>query len=107
MPSTRPSPRTSLPCLPAVCRWAGGWSPCSCSTPGWRWRDSRACVDANPYALLLMPFTNVLGNFFVIVLAGVGGWLALRDLASVGLIATCIAYAQGFVQPLRPLANME
>ena len=66
----------------------------------------RAGVYANTYALLLMPFTNVLGNFFVIVLAGVGGWLALRDLASVGLIATFIAYAQGFVQPLRQLANM-
>ncbi|HJX41230.1 MAG TPA: ABC transporter ATP-binding protein [Anaerolineales bacterium] len=66
----------------------------------------QAGVYANTYALLLMPFTNVLGNFFVIVLAGVGGWLALRDLASVGLIATFIAYAQGFVQPLRQLANM-
>ena len=37
-----------------------------------------AGVYANSYALLLMPLTNVLGNFFVIVLAGLGGWLALR-----------------------------
>ncbi len=66
----------------------------------------RAGVYANSYALLLMPLTNVLGNFFVIVLAGLGGWLALQGLASVGIIATFINYGQNFVQPLRQLANM-
>jgi ATP-binding cassette subfamily B protein len=66
----------------------------------------RAGVYANSYALLLMPLTNVLGNFFVIVLAGLGGWLALQGLVSVGTIATFITYGQGFIQPLRQLANM-
>jgi ATP-binding cassette subfamily B multidrug efflux pump len=66
----------------------------------------RAGVYANSYALLLMPITNVLGNFFVIVLAGFGGWLALQGLVSVGIIATFISYGQRFVQPLRQLANM-
>ncbi len=66
----------------------------------------RAGVSANSYALLLMPLTNVLGNFFVIVLAGLGGWLALRGLVSVGVIATFIMYGQGFINPLRQLANM-
>ena len=66
----------------------------------------RAGVSANSYALLLMPLTNVLGNFFVIVIAGLGGWLALRSLVSVGVIATFISYGQGFINPLRQLANM-
>ena len=66
----------------------------------------RAGVYANSYALLLMPITNVLGNFFVIVLAGFGGWLALQGLVSVGIIATFISYGQRFIQPLRQLANM-
>jgi ATP-binding cassette subfamily B protein len=66
----------------------------------------RAGVYANSYALLLMPLTNVLGNFFVIVLAALGGWLALRGLVSVGIIATFIIYGQNFIQPLRQLANM-
>jgi ATP-binding cassette subfamily B multidrug efflux pump len=66
----------------------------------------RAGVSANSYALLLMPLTNVLGNFFVIVLAGLGGWLALQGLVTVGVIATFISYGQNFVQPLRQLANM-
>ncbi len=66
----------------------------------------RAGVEANTYALLLMPLTSVLGNLFVIVLAGAGGWLALRGLVSVGLIATFINYGQNFVQPLRQLSNL-
>jgi ATP-binding cassette, subfamily B, multidrug efflux pump len=66
----------------------------------------KAGVYANSYALLLMPLTNVLGNFFVIVLAGLGGYLALQGLVSVGIIATFISYAQNFISPLRQLANI-
>ncbi|RPJ24905.1 MAG: ABC transporter ATP-binding protein [Chloroflexi bacterium] len=65
-----------------------------------------AGVYANTYALMLMPLTNVLGNFFVIVLVGLGGYLALNSLVTVGMIATFIAYALNFIQPLRQLANM-
>jgi ATP-binding cassette subfamily B protein len=66
----------------------------------------KAGVYANTYALMLMPLTNVLGNFFVIVLVGLGGYLALHDLVTIGLIATFIGYAQNFISPLRQLANM-
>jgi ATP-binding cassette subfamily B protein len=66
----------------------------------------QAAIYANSYAMLLMPLTNVLGNFFVIVLAGLGGWLALQGLVTVGMIATFINYGQNFIQPLRQLANV-
>jgi ATP-binding cassette subfamily B multidrug efflux pump len=66
----------------------------------------RASLYANTYAFLLMPITNVLGNLFVIVLAGVGGWLALKDLVTVGTIATFLNYGRNFIGPLRQLANM-
>ena len=65
-----------------------------------------AGVNANTYALMLMPLTWVLGNFFVIVLVGLGGYLALQGLVTIGMIATFISYAQNFIQPLRQLANM-
>jgi ATP-binding cassette, subfamily B, multidrug efflux pump len=65
-----------------------------------------AGVYANTYSLLIMPLTNVLGNFFVIVLAGLGGWLALQGLVTVGMIATFINYGQNYTQPLRQLANL-
>jgi ATP-binding cassette subfamily B multidrug efflux pump len=64
----------------------------------------KAGVYAQAYALLIMPLTNVLGNFFIVVLAGVGSWLALKDLVTVGIIATFITYGQRFVQPLRQLS---
>ncbi len=63
-------------------------------------------VYANTYALLLMPLTTVLGNFFVIVLVGLGGWLALEGLVTVGIIATFINYGQNFVQPLRQISSL-
>ncbi len=66
----------------------------------------RAGVAANTYALLLMPLTAVLGNLFVIVLAGLGGFLALAGLVSVGVIATFINYGQNFINPLRQLSNL-
>ncbi len=69
-------------------------------------RVFRAGIYANNYSMLLMPLTGVLGNFFVIVLAGLGGWLALRGLVSIGIIATFITYGQNFIQPLRLLANI-
>jgi ATP-binding cassette subfamily B multidrug efflux pump len=65
-----------------------------------------AGLYANSYALLLMPLTNVLGNFFVIVLAGLGAWLTIQGLATVGIIAAFISYGRRFIQPLRQLANM-
>ncbi len=66
----------------------------------------RAGVYANTYAMMLMPLTNQLGNLFVIVLAGLGGWLALEGLVSIGIIVTFTSYAHGFIQPLRQIANI-
>lgn len=66
----------------------------------------QAGVYANSYALLLMPLTNVLGNLFVIVLASLGGWLALKGLVTIGTIATFINYGQNFISPLRQISNL-
>lgn len=66
----------------------------------------RAGVYANSFALLLMPLTNQLGNLFVIAIAGLGGWLALRGLATVGTIIAFISYARAFISPLRQISNI-
>lgn len=65
-----------------------------------------AAISANVYAMMLMPLSNVLGNFFVIVLASLGGYLALKGLVSVGIIATFVYYGKNFIQPLQQIANM-
>jgi ATP-binding cassette, subfamily B, multidrug efflux pump len=66
----------------------------------------KAGVYANSFAMLLMPLTQILGSFFVVVIAGLGGALALAGLVSVGTIASFINYGQNFTQPLRQLANL-
>jgi len=66
----------------------------------------QAGLMANVYALLMMPITGIFGTFLVISLVGVGAFLALQGLATVGVIATFISYGQRFVQPLRQLASM-
>lgn len=66
----------------------------------------KAGVYANTYAFLLMPITAQIGNLFVILLAGLGGYLAIRGLTTVGMIATFIAYGRQFIHPVRELANL-
>jgi len=66
----------------------------------------KAAVFANVYAMMLMPLSNVLGNFFVIVLASLGGYLALQGLVSVGIIATFVNYGRNFITPLQQIANV-
>ncbi len=65
-----------------------------------------AGVYANTYAFLLMPLTSQLGNLFIIVLAGLGGYLAIQGLVTVGLIATFIGYSRQFLRPVRQLSEM-
>jgi len=65
-----------------------------------------AGVYAHTYAFLLMPLTNQLGNLFIIVLAGLGGFLAIKGLVTVGLIAAFIGYSRQFLQPVRQLSEM-
>jgi ATP-binding cassette subfamily B multidrug efflux pump len=66
----------------------------------------KAAVSANVYAMMLMPLSNVLGNFFVILLASLGGYLALQGLVSVGMIATFLNYGKNFIGPVQQLANL-
>ena len=63
-------------------------------------------ITAQTYVMLLPPLMGVLANLMIAVVAGLGGWLALSGLVSVGVIATFIGYARQFVQPLRQLADL-
>ncbi len=65
-----------------------------------------AGVRASTWALVVMPLTTVLGNVLVVVLAMLGGWLALDGKTTVGVVAAFITYAVGLVQPLRQMSNI-
>ncbi|MGB2983524.1 MAG: ABC transporter ATP-binding protein, partial [Candidatus Bipolaricaulia bacterium] len=46
----------------------------------------RLGIHAMTYALLIMPMMGILSNMNVAVVVGIGGWLAIRDIVTIGLI---------------------
>jgi ATP-binding cassette, subfamily B, multidrug efflux pump len=65
-----------------------------------------ASTRAQIFAGLLGPLTNFVNNLGFAIVAGAGGWMVLRGLASVGTIASFIHYAREFTWPLNQLANL-
>jgi len=63
-------------------------------------------VHAQMMMTLLRPMLMVFSNLAIVVIAGLGGWLALRGMVSVGIIATFVLYAQRFFEPLLTLADL-
>jgi len=56
--------------------------------------------------MLIPPLMGILSNANIAVLAGLGGWMTLRGLASVGTIATFYNYSRNFARPLRQLGDL-
>jgi ATP-binding cassette subfamily B protein len=65
-----------------------------------------AATMAQTYALVLAPLTNMLNNIGFAIVVGVGGWMAIQGLATVGTIAAFVNYARQFGRPLNQLANL-
>lgn len=62
--------------------------------------------QAQIWAGFLMPLMNVINNLGFVAVAGVGGFLAVRNLTSVGVIASFLSYSRQFVRPLNDIANI-
>ena len=63
-------------------------------------------IRANTYAMLVPPLMGILSNANIAILAGLGGWMTLQGLATVGTIATFYNYSRRFAAPLRQLGNL-
>jgi ATP-binding cassette subfamily B multidrug efflux pump len=63
-------------------------------------------IHAMTYALFIMPMMGILSNMNVAVVAGIGGWLTIRGVVTIGLIATFIMYSRRFAEPLRQLGGL-
>jgi ATP-binding cassette subfamily B multidrug efflux pump len=66
----------------------------------------RVGTHAMTYALLVMPMMGILSNVNIAVVAGLGGWMTLQGLATVGTIASFIGYSGRFAEPLRMLGDL-
>jgi len=58
------------------------------------------------YALFVMPMMGIVSHMNIAVVAGVGGWLTIRGVVTIGLIATFITYSRRFAEPLRQLGGL-
>jgi ATP-binding cassette subfamily B multidrug efflux pump len=63
-------------------------------------------IQAMTLALMVMPLMGILSNLNVAILCGLGGWLAIRGMVSIGTIAAFISYSRRFAEPLRQLGNL-
>jgi len=66
----------------------------------------RVGIQAQTYAMLIPPLMGILSNANIAVLAGLGGWMALQGLATVGTIAAFYNYSRKFAAPLRQLGDL-
>jgi ATP-binding cassette subfamily B protein len=66
----------------------------------------RAATDARILAGTIGPLTNFVNNLGFAIIAGTGGWLAVKGLATVGTIASFVNYARRFSRPLNQIANL-
>ncbi|MFC0906407.1 ABC transporter ATP-binding protein [Clostridium sp. MT-14] len=54
----------------------------------------------------LMPIMNVINNIGFAAVAGVGGILAVKDIITVGVIASFLSYSRQFTRPLNSIASI-
>lgn len=66
----------------------------------------RSATSAGIIAGSMGPAMNMSRNLTFAVVAAAGGWLVLRDWATVGIVAAFINYAQQFTRPLNQLAML-
>jgi ATP-binding cassette subfamily B protein len=65
-----------------------------------------AASRAQIFAGFVGPLMNFVNNLGLAIVAGVGGWMALQGLATVGTIASFINYSRQFGRPLNEIANL-
>jgi ATP-binding cassette subfamily B protein len=63
-------------------------------------------IKAMTYAMLVPPLMGILSNANIAIVAGLGGWMTLKGMATVGTIAAFISYSRSFANPLRHFANL-
>lgn len=68
-------------------------------------RMRQASFWAQTFSGFIPKLMNLLNNFSFALIAGIGGWLALRNVISIGAIIVFVEYSRQFTRPLHDLAN--
>jgi ATP-binding cassette subfamily B protein len=62
-------------------------------------------IKAQILSGIVPPIMNMLNNMGYAIIAGVGGWMAVEKLITVGIIVSFLNYVKQFTRPLNELAN--
>ena len=65
----------------------------------------KTAITAQVYGSVMGPLMNFIGNFGFLIIAAVGGYLALNDVITIGTIALFINYSRQFTRPVNEIAN--
>ncbi len=63
-------------------------------------------LKAQIWSGYLMPMMNIISNIGFATVAGVGGMMAVRDMITVGTVASFLSYSKQFSRPLNEVANI-
>lgn len=64
-----------------------------------------SAIKAQVYSGLIPPLMNVINNMSFALVAGVGGWMTIKGIISLGLIASFLNYSRQFARPINEIAN--
>ncbi|RCW48961.1 ABC transporter ATP-binding protein [Paenibacillus prosopidis] len=62
-------------------------------------------IKAQIFSGTMGPFMNMFSHISYLIIAGAGGWLAVHELATVGVIISFLGYSRQFSGPLNEVAN--
>lgn len=63
-------------------------------------------IKAQIWSGYIMPLMNVINNIGFTAVAAVGGALAVKDMITIGVIASFLSYSRQFARPLNDMANI-
>ena len=65
-----------------------------------------AGTKAQTYAMLVPPLVGIFSNANIAIVAGIGSWMALQGMTTIGVISVFISYSRKFSDPLRQFSNL-
>ena len=63
-------------------------------------------IKAMTYAMLIPPLVGILSNANIAIVAGVGSYMVIKGMVTIGVISAFITYSRRFADPLRQFANL-
>lgn len=68
-------------------------------------RLKKVGIRAQIFSGIIPPIMNAINNISFAVVAGAGGWMAVKGMVTIGVIASFLNYSRQFARPINEIAN--